>query len=117
MDAGHDDELVKLRIDGPGGPAVVVLTKDMPLEVLKQVLDAKAVELRAGASQREPVGLPLTSRSSKEELLELCQEYDAGFLQDQISKRQRKMLGEWINSWEKWQKKAKKSTVLLPQIA
>lgn len=49
-----------------------------------------------------------SSRSSKEELLELCQEYDAGFLQDQISKRQRKMLGEWIDNWEKWQKESEK---------
>jgi hypothetical protein len=49
-----------------------------------------------------------TSRSPKEELLNLVKDYDAGFLQDQISRRQRKQLGEWIDNWDKWQKESEK---------
>ncbi len=89
MDAGHDDELVKLRIDGPGGPAVVALTKDMPLEVLKQVLDAKAGELCAGASQREQVLLSPYERGETLKLISWVNEQEARLAAMSVEQRKK----------------------------
>ena len=46
MDTRPGEELVKLRINGPGGPCWVVLGHDAPLDLLKQILQSKTQELR-----------------------------------------------------------------------
>ena len=46
MDTRPGGELVKLHINGPGGPCWIVLGQETPLDLLKQILQTKTQELR-----------------------------------------------------------------------
>lgn len=52
---------------------------------------------------RNSVPSEYSSSSPLTDLQQLAQEYDDGFLRDQLTKTERRLLTVWINNWERWQ--------------